>query len=326
MNNGALKKKILLLGGLGFIGKNLYIGLCSQGYNVDIVSDIPLDANDVFINYLKQDDLIIGNICDKNYLENIVSCYSAIYCLAGLSGAVDSLNRPFFDNEVNCIGHLNILEACKEHNPKAMLIFPSSRLVYGKPLYLPVDEKHKLNPESFYAIHKMTAEQYYMLYHRLYGIKSIVLRISNLYGAFQQPNQCGYGILNWFIRQALRGKKINVFGDGTQRRDYLYIGDLVNLFIMLLDQPNVFGDIYNVGSGCPVSLHKGLDTIRDLIPKTSWVFTPWRLKDKAIETGDYISNIDKIIRKTAWSPVTDFYQGMERTVRQYRLQTGNGID
>ena len=161
-----------------------------------------------------------------------------------------------------------------------------------------------------------------MLYHKLYGIKSIVLRISNLYGAFQQLKHHKYGILNWFIHQALKGETINIFGDGKQIRDYLYIDDLIDLFIMLLDMPDIFGDIYNVGSGYPTSLRFSLETIEKLIPETSWVFTPWRATEKSIETGDYISSIDKIIHKMPWYPVTSFYQGIERTVNHYKLEIG----
>ena len=313
-----LKKKILLLGGLGFIGKNLYIQLCKMGYQVDIFSNISLNTNDVFNAYLNPKNLLIGDIRDKKYMEALVPNYSAIYCLAGLSGAVDSINRPLLDNEINCVGHLNLLEACRKYNREVILVFPSTRLVYGKPCYLPVDEKHRLNPESFYAIHKITAEYYYLIYNKLYNLRSIVLRISNPYGPFQQFGHHKYGILNWFIYLALKNKTINIFGKGLQKRDYLYIDDLINLFIMLLDTPDVFGDIYNVGYGNGISLYNSIKTIKKFIPDLSFTFSPWPKTEKEIETGDYISDITKITQKTKWRPKTDFYQGIEQTINYYK--------
>ena len=289
-----------------------------MGHNVDIFSNISINPKDVFNNYLNPQNLLIGDIRDKKYIENIVQNYSAIYCLAGLSGASESLNRPYLDNEINCIGHLNILEACKQYNPEVLLVFPSTRLVYGKPHYLPVDEKHRLNPNSFYAIHKITAEHYYLMYYQLYKIKSIILRISNPYGPFQQFGHHKYGILNWFIYLALKNKTIKIFGKGQQKRDYLFIDDLIELFILLLDKPDMFGDIYNVGYGKGISIYDSIKTIEQFIPNLSYISFPWPKTEKEIETGDYISDITNITQKTHWQPKTDFNQGIKQTINYYK--------
>jgi len=311
-------KKILLLGGLGFIGKNLYIRLNKSGYYVDMFSNTPPENNDPFMKITGLGKVILGDIRNKELLEKMVPEYDVIFSLAGLSGAKFSLENPFLDNEINCVGHLNLLEACRKYNNKIQIIFTSSRLVYGKPRYLPVDEKHPLCPQSFYAIHKLTAEYYYQLYFRLYGLKSIILRISNPFGPFQQFGHHKYGILNWFMYLALSGEPITLFGDGSQKRDYLFIDDLTDLLVLLLDRSEISGKIFNVGAGHGISLIDSIATIKKFIPNLISVSTSWPTTDKDIETGDYVTDITKIKNSVGWRPVITFQDGIQQTIKFYQ--------
>ncbi len=312
------QRKILIIGGLGFIGKNLYLKLKEFGYQVKILSDQPVEEEDIFNKYLDRKDLIIGDICNLELLRQIVQDYFAIFSFAGLSGAVSSLERPFWDSEINSKGQLNILESCKEKNPDVLIIFLSSRLVYGKPQYLPVDENHPLNPDSFYAIHKINAEYYYMLYNKQYDIRSIILRLSNPYGPFQKFGHHHYGILNWFLYLALTNQTITIYGDGQQKRDYFYIDDLIDLFLMILLKPNIFGKIYNVGYGQGVSIFETVQTVKSLIPNLKYKFITWPDREKKVETGDYITDISFIRNAIGWKPVTDLETGLIKTIEFYK--------
>jgi len=265
-----MKNKILIIGGFGFIGKNLFHALKSRNYKVDILSNVELSDSDIFKNSIDKKNIIIGDILDQNFLERIIPKYTIIYALAGISGAKESNENPIINNRINCTGHLNILEACRKHNPDVLIIFPSSRLVYGVPDYLPVDEQHQLVPDSIYAIHKITAEHYYLLYNKLYNIKSIILRISNPYGPYQDDNGHQYGLLNWFILRTLKNESITLYGGGKQERDFIFIDDITALFITLQNRTDLAGQIFNVGSGTGVSILEGVLTIKNFLPQLEY--------------------------------------------------------
>lgn len=301
------------------MGRNLYISLKKAGYTPHILSNIPPDPTEYFMAITDSNDIILGDFCDDKLLSDLIPNYYYVFCFAGLSGAKSSLSRPIIDNEINCIAHLKFLEVCRQYNPGIHIVFPSTRLVYGKPCYLPVDEKHPLNPESLYAVHKITAEYYYKLYYKMYGIRSIILRISNPYGPFQQFGEAQYGILNWFIYKALQKKEIKLFGSGNQKRDYLYIDDLSDLFLKLIRKPDLFrGAIFNVGYGKMISLYEGLMTIKKYIPDLIVSLIPWPDTEEKIETGDYNSDLKAITEKTAWQPTIRFEEGIRKTVEFYR--------
>jgi UDP-glucose 4-epimerase len=311
-------KRVLIIGGLGFLGKNLYLMLKGLVSKISILSNIRLQKNDVFQNYLTDNDLIIGDITQKDLLTELIREYDVIYCFAGISGASESISNPVADVKVNLLGHLNILEACRKKNPSAHLFFPSSRLVYGKPEYLPVNEKHRLNPESIYAIHKITAESYYMLYHHIYGLKTTIFRISNPYGPYQTFGDKKYGLINWFIYKAFNSEHIEVFGTGKQKRDYIYIDDLSDLFIKSIGNTSLYGQVFNIGSGNGISIIEMVKTIQQLIPETCYSLREWPEVYKKIETGDYVTDIAMIRKVTGWQPKTTFQNGILRTVEFYR--------
>lgn len=310
------QKNVMILGGLGFIGKNLYTALLADGYSVTIVADRVDDA-DGFLTHEVKKYVVQGSILDRDFLEKQIAGFDIIYSLAGRSGASDSIRDPYADLDRNLKGHLNILEACRKHNPNAIIVFPSSRLVYGKPKYNPVNEVHPLTPESIYAIHKLTVEHYYLLYQQLYNIKSVILRISNPYGPYQKFGSNHYGILNWFVHKALTGEVIEIYGEGEQKRDFLHIDDLVNVLRACIHSPVMFGKIYNVGFGRGISIRETVELIVKHVPGSRAVFKPWPEVDRKIETGDYISDISKLAKDIGWSPAIGFEEGIQATVRFY---------
>ncbi len=310
------KKKVIILGGLGFIGKNLYHSLLADNHNVSILTDTISESDD-FITPQIRESIIVGSILDSNFMDQALVGYDVIFSLAGSSGASDSIKDPYTDLDTNLRGHLNILEACRRNNPTALLIFPSSRLVYGKPETNLVNEKHPLKPDSIYAIHKHTTEQYYLLYQRLYGISCIIYRISNPFGPYQKFGSNHYGILNWFIHKAINHEAIEIYGDGAQKRDFIYIDDLINLLKLSMDNVKLVGRVFNVGYGKGISLKQSVETIAKFIPDTKFVFKPWPKLDKQIETGDYVSDIRLLKQEVGWEPKTSFEEGVQMTINFY---------
>lgn len=311
--------RILIIGGLGFLGKNLYLKLKDLSITTHLLTNVPLQSKDAFKDYVDVNDIIIGDITKREQLNELVSDYDVIFSFAGISGASESISDPVNDINTNLLGHINILEACKEKNPNVQLIFPSTRLVYGKPDYIPVNESHKLKPESIYAIHKITAEQYYQLYHNVYGLKSTIYRISNPYGPFQAFGNKKYGMLNWFIYKAFKSEPIDVFGTGDQLRDYLFIDDLSDLFVKSIGHESLYGKTFNIGYGQGISILEMVKMIHKFVPDAKYAFKEWPKIYKLIETGNYISNIEAISKELGWTPKVSFEEGMKRTIEFYRL-------
>jgi UDP-glucose 4-epimerase len=312
-----MKKRILIIGGLGFLGKNLYNRLVSKQYSVTILAHRIAEAQDGFLTDEVRKNIVLGDILDKDFLDQNLIGYDVVFSFAGSSGASDSIKDPYKDLDTNLKGHLNILEACRKVNPQALLIFPSSRLVYGKPEVNPVDEGHPIHPESIYAIHKLTTEHYYLLYQRLYNLNCIIFRVSNPFGPYQRFGSNHYGILNWFIHKAVDKEEIEIYGDGSQKRDFIHIDDLVNLFERSMSMPNLYGKIFNVGYGKGISLKQAVDVIVSHIPGTKVIFKPWPEIDKKIETGDYISDIQLLKKEIGWQPLLSFEEGIRNTIKFY---------
>jgi len=312
-------KSVLVTGGLGFIGLNISQRLLELGANVTVLDNfMPTEISKRLAGLLAHIKVAVADIRDEEKVERVVRDQEVIFNLAGKSGAADSNKTPLNDLDINCRGQLNLLEACRSFNPEVAIVFPSSRLVYGKPLYLPVDEKHPLAPESIYAAHKLAVENYHLIYGRLYGLKATVLRISNPFGPFQAGEGRAYGIANSFIQAAVSGRPITLFGDGSQRRDYLYIDDLVEALLRAASLPESRGRIYNIGDGQGTSLLELAEMAVLEAGRGEIVHVPWPEEYLAIETGDYLSDISLARHELGWSPGTDIREGIARTVRSYR--------
>lgn len=309
------KKRILILGGLGFIGRNLYNTLINDNQDVTILTERIYGDTDLSEDEKKR--VVLGSILDKAFIEEAIKGYDVIFSLAGSSGASDSVKNPYHDLDTNLKGHLNILEGCRKNNPSAVLIFPSSRLVYGKPQVNPVRENHPIQPESIYAIHKLTTEHYYLLYQRLHGIRCVIFRVSNPFGPYQRFGSNNYGILNWFIHKAIVKEPIQIYGEGSQKRDFIYIDDLTKILAHAIDKESMHGKIYNVGYGQGISLKDSVDLIKKVIPDTVVQFKPWPEIDKMIETGDYISDIALLKNDAGWEPSVTFEEGIRKTIEFY---------
>jgi nucleoside-diphosphate-sugar epimerase len=258
-----------------------------------------------------------GDIRDGSLVKSLVREADFIFSLAGQVSYVDSNTDPMLDLDINCKGHLQVLEACREAKTRARLIFASSRFVYGKIDYNPVDEGHPFNCLSIYGIHKLAGEKYYRFYQEAYGLETVSVRIANPYGPRQQMKHSKYGILNWFIRLALEGKPLTIYGEGRQGRDYIFVEDLAEAMLALVQAPGVSGEVYNLGSATSTPFIEMARMVAEAVPGTEVQQVEWPADRYFVETGDYISDISKITGSIGWRPRTSLKEGIERTVAYY---------
>ena len=312
---------MLITGGAGMIGSTIAHLAVAQGAQVSILDAmLPLYGGNRFNlrGILDEVRFIEGDIRDLDLMRRVVPGYDYIFSLAGQVSYVDSNTEPLLDLDINCKGHLQVLEACRRENPQAKLLFASSRFVYGRIEYNPVDENHPFNCLSIYGIHKLAGEKYYRFYHEAYGLKTVSVRIANPYGPRQQMKHSKYGIVNWFVRLALDGQPLTVFGDGQQHRDYIYNEDLAEGCIALMLSPGTEGRVYNLGAGAAVPFIEMARLVAKAVPGTELRQVAWPQDRYFVETGDYLSDITRITAATDWRPKTTPKDGIERTVAYYR--------
>jgi nucleoside-diphosphate-sugar epimerase len=314
-------KRILITGGLGFIGSNLAHLLIANGATVTILDNLaPLYGGNLFnIDDIKNDvKVVIGDIRDKKTVDELVKHSDIIFDLAAQVSPIDSSLMPFEDLDINCRGHLNVLEACREHNPQAKVLFSSSRLALGKITQNPVTEEHPTDPLNMYGIHKLTAEKYFRMYHVNHNIRTVVFRITNPYGERQQIKHSKYSIPGWFMRLAMENKPIKIFGEGTQMRDYIHISDLVRAFALAGLSPKTDGNIYNCGTGKSVELKKMVETIVATIGTGSIEHVKWPENYGKEETGSFESDISKLQDAISWEPKVKLDDGVRMMCEYYK--------
>ncbi len=314
-------KNVLITGGLGFLGSNLAHKLVEYGANVTILDALlPLYGGNKFnISGIENNvQVIIGDVRDFRLIEKIIEGKDIIFNLAAQVSYIDSINIPFEDLDINCKGHLIILDACRHKNPDAKIIFSSSRMALGKLLYSPVTEDHPAEPLSIYGIHKLTGEKYYQAYHKTYGLKTVILRITNPYGIRQQMKHSKYSLVGWFLRQAIEGKTIQIFGDGKQLRDYIYVDDLVQAFLKAAVGDKAIGQIYNAGLGRSYQFSEMAKTVLRIVEKGKIEFIPWPKNYEKIETGSFEISIAKAKRDFNWIPQIELEEGVRRMYEYYK--------
>ena len=230
------------------------------------------------------------------------------------------MEDPFTDLDINAKAQLSILEACRKHNPEVRIVFASTRQIYGKPEYLPVDEKHPLHPVDVNGINKMAGERYHILYHDVYGIPSSVLRLTNTYGPRMRIKDARQTFLGIWIRNLLEGKTLQVFGDGKQRRDYNYVDDVIDALIIAASNEDAVGKIYNLGTSVPLSLEETARIMCEMIEGSSYELTPFPENRKAIDVGDFICDYQNFSNASGWSPKAEFEDGIQQTIEYFKTE------
>jgi len=313
-------KSVLITGGLGFIGSNLARRLVAFGAKVTIIDSLiwAYGGNEFNIHDIRDHvEVNIGDIRDRYSINHLVRGKDFLFNLAGQVSHLDSMKDPFTDLEINVTSQVSILEACREHNPNIKIIYSSSRQIYGKPERLPVDEQHPVHPTDVNGINIMAGEWYHILYNNVYKIRATSLRMTNVYGPRQLVKHNRQGFVGWFIRQVAEGGKIQIYGDGLQKRDLNYVDDVCDALLIAGASDKANGQIYNLGSEEVISL-KGLAELMILVAKQgSYELIPWPAEKKSIDIGDYYGDFKKIKDELGWQPKTKLKDGLAITIDYY---------
>ena len=314
-------KQILITGGLGMLGSTIAHKLVDHGAAVTIIDSClePYGANMFNVEGIK-DRIKINksDIRDKGSIGALVKDKDFIFNLAGQVSHNDSIIDPFLDADINYFGHLNVLENIKKHNPKAVILYAGSRLQFGKIERVPVNETHPLRPRTPYALNKTAAENMYLFYHEMHKIPCVLFRIANPYGPRSQMKHSKYSMINWFLRLAMEGKTIKVFGDGNQIRDYIYVEDLADAFLSAAANKECYGKVFNVGSGTGTKFKDMVETVVKTVGSGKIDYVPWPENYANVETGNYITDIAKLFQATGWKPSVDLKIGIGSTHEYYK--------
>lgn len=318
------KTNVLITGGCGFIGSNLAKRLVELEANVTIVDSlIPLyGGNLANIETIKDKvEINISDVRDPHSMEYLIQDKDYLFNLAGQTSHLDSMQNPFIDLDINATAQLSILEAARKYNPKVKVVFASTRQIYGKPQYLPVDENHPIVPVDVNGINKVAGESYHLLYNKIYGIPSCALRLTNTYGPGMRVKDARQTFLGIWIKNLISGTPIQVFGDGLQLRDFNYVDDVVSAFLKAAITPGAQGKVINLGS-------KEIINLRDLAKKLvttfgegEWKLVPFPAERKAIDIGDYYSDSKLAEEILGWKPKTNLGSGLSKTL-DYYIQNG----
>jgi UDP-glucose 4-epimerase len=325
MENILCKKQVLITGGLGFIGSNLARRLMELGADVTLVDSlIPEYGGNLFnINGIESKVQVnISDVRDTHSMRYLVQGHDLLFNLAGQTSHIDSMNDPYTDLEINSRAQLSILETCRQYNPGIKIVFASTRQIYGKPDYLPVDEKHLLRPVDVNGINKMAGEWYHILYNNAYGIRTCAIRLTNTYGPRMRIKDARQTFLGIWVKVLVEGKPFEVWG-GEQLRDFTYIDDAVQALLLAAAREESNGQVFNLGGVEVVSLQALADMLVVVNGGGEFQVREFPADRKRIDIGDYYAD-DSLIRAVlGWEPKVPLKEGLSRTLDFYRQHLRN---
>jgi UDP-glucose 4-epimerase len=314
------EKRVAITGGLGFIGSNLARRLLELGSEVLLIDSMVPDYGGNPFNVADIRGLVqinFADIRDVNAMNYLVQDRDVIFNLAGQVSHIDSMRDPYTDLDINCRSQLSLLEACRTNNPRVKVVYASTRQVYGRPDRTPVDETHVARPTDVNGINKLAGESYHIVYNNAHGVRATALRLTNTYGPRQLMKHNRQGFLPWFIRQVLDDEEIQLFGDGLQRRDFTYVDDAADAFLLAGCTECTDGQVYNVG-GSTASLLEIVELLTELAGQGRYRLVPFPAEKKVIDIGSYEADYGKIQRELGWEPRVTLRDGLARTIEFYR--------
>ncbi|WP_395094973.1 NAD-dependent epimerase/dehydratase family protein [Armatimonas sp.] len=314
-------KDCLITGGLGFIGSNLARALIAQGARVHIVDALIPGHGGNYFNLDGIEDKVSVTEADirDQAMRSLVRRRDFIFNLAGQVSHIDSMNDPEMDLQINCRSQMILMELVRKENPEAVVVYTSTRQIYGKPIELPVTETHPIRPVDVNGVNNVAGEMYHLLYHDVYGIRTVSLRLTNTYGPrMLLAKNSTQGFLSTFARAALDGGEIALYGDGAQRRDMNEVSDVVDALLRAATTPSCFGLAFNLGHLEVVSLREVAETLQSLCPALSICDIPWPEEKKRIDIGDYYADFSRFAAATGWMPRVGLREGLETMLMFYR--------
>lgn len=315
-------RRVLITGGLGFIGSNLARALVALGARVTILDALIPEYGGNRRNLAgiaRAVRVHIGDVRDRARLPRLVRGQDFLFNLAGQTSHMDSMTDPDTDLEINCRAQLSILEACRRHNPGLRIVFASTRQIYGRPEYLPVDERHPLRPVDVNGINKLAGEEYHLLYSEVYGVRSTVLRLTNTIGPRMRVKDARQTFLGVWIKQALTGEPFEVWGGG-QLRDFTYVDDAVEALLLAAAKPAAVGQVYNLGGSGRISLRELAELVSAAAGGGRFVVKPFPRDRKKIDIGDYYADDRLARRDLGWKPRVGIRPAVERTIAFFRRE------
>lgn len=309
-------KHIVITGGAGFIGSTLALRLADLGSLVTVIDSLVPEYGGNLFNLQDCKDHIhinYSDIRDTFSLQPLLRDVDILFSLAGQTSHMDSMTDPHSDLNINCAAQLNLLETCRRINPTIRIVFASTRQIYGRPQYLPVDERHPIAPVDINGIHKYAAEQYYGLYHNLYGIRSCILRLTNTIGPRMRIKDARQTFLGIWVRHLLEDNPIEVWG-GEQLRDFNDVEDVVDALLTAAWNENSYGHVFNLGSEQKVSLRELAERMISLHGSGELEIKDYPEERRKIDIGDYYSSHDKFTASTGWKPLIPLDRTLDRTI------------
>ena len=313
-------KNVLITGGLGFIGSALARRLVELGARVTLVDSLIPEYGGNLFNIDGIEDKVrvnISDVRDAHSMKFLVHGKDFLFNLAGQTSHMDSMQDPETDLEINCRAQLSILEACRQFNPGIKVVFASTRQIYGKPDYLPVDEKHLLRPSDVNGINKMAGEWYHILYNNVYGIRACALRLTNTYGPRMRVRDARQTFLGIWIRLLLDGTSFEVWG-GEQLRDFTYVDDAVEAFLLAALREEANGRVYNLGGCEVVNLRDLAGALVAANGSGTFQVREFPAERRRIDIGDYYADFQRISAELGWTPRVNLQEGLARTLAYYR--------
>ena len=321
------RKKVLVTGGAGFIGSNLVHELVRRGAEVTVVDSWVADhgANERNLAELRESlKHERFDLCEGAKLAPLIEGQDYIFNLAGQVSHADSMRDPLFDMHVNVTGHIQVLELCRKLNPRAKIVYTSTRQIYGAiGDEKKVSESFKIDPVDVNGINKLSGELYHRLYHRVYGLPTVALRLTNCYGPRQLIRHNRQGFIAWFLNRAMLGEKISLFGGGGQLRDFTFVDDVVAAMLLSAESETATGKAYNLGGMRPYSLREVAEILQGLCPKLQIESIPFPEERKKIDIGSYVADWTLVERELGWRPTVDLPEGLRRTVAYYQTCLGD---
>jgi UDP-glucose 4-epimerase len=321
-------RRVMITGGLGFIGSNLARELTALGARVVIVDSLISEYGGNLFNISGIEDRVRVNIADirqQSTMNYLVRDQDVIFNLAGQVSHIDSMQDPYTDLDINCRSQLTLLEACRRYNAGVKVVFAGTRQVYGRPDTLPVSESHLVRPTDVNGINKAAGEYYHLVYNSVFGVRACSLRLTNVYGPRQLLKHNRQGFFGWFVRQIVENREIQIYGDGGQIRDFVYVDDAAEAFLRAGASDDSNGQVFNVGGFEPTSLKDLVELMIAIAGTGRYRFVAWPPEKKAIDIGDFHADSSLIARTLGWRPSTALADGLRRTIEFYRANLAHYV-